>query len=145
MLMAICTNGVDLVMATSVVLQLLHSTLSSIDQPAHGDFILAQVPPYDWRSPQNDNLWQGVNGIKQPMSKWLPYPNRSRVRSRAFKLEAVQSAGAIASPLKLPMAGYRTYSSGSLSNVGTNGPIGAVRLVALARATSASAAAMPAW
>ena len=63
------------------------STLSSIDQPAHGDFILAQYSPYDWRSPQNDNLWQGVNGIKQPMSKWLPYPNRSRVRSRAFKLE----------------------------------------------------------
>ena len=41
-------------------------TLSSVDQPAHGDFILAPNAPYDWRSPQNANLWQGVNGVNNP-------------------------------------------------------------------------------
>jgi len=44
------------------------STLSSSDTPGHGDFILINSSPYDWRSPQNDNLWQGVNGINNPGS-----------------------------------------------------------------------------
>jgi hypothetical protein len=38
------------------------STLSSTDDPGHGDFITPGSPPWDWRSPQNDNLWQGVSG-----------------------------------------------------------------------------------
>jgi uncharacterized protein (TIGR02145 family) len=38
------------------------STLSSTDQPSHGSFILAS----DWRSPQNNNLWLGVNGVNNP-------------------------------------------------------------------------------
>lgn len=41
-------------------------TLSSMDVPGHGDFILAPNSPVDWRNPQNDNLWQGVNGINNP-------------------------------------------------------------------------------
>ena len=41
-------------------------TLSSTDQPGHGDFILAPDDPFDWRDPQNDNLWQGVDGINNP-------------------------------------------------------------------------------
>ena len=41
-------------------------TLSSTDQPAHGDFITVNSGNYDWRSPQNHNLWQGVNGINNP-------------------------------------------------------------------------------
>ncbi len=40
--------------------------LSSSDVPDHGDFILASSSPFDWRSPQNDNLWQGVNGVNNP-------------------------------------------------------------------------------
>ena len=42
------------------------STLSSTDQPGHGDFILAPDSPNDWRDLQNDNLWQGVDGINNP-------------------------------------------------------------------------------
>ena len=39
------------------------TTLSSADQPGNGSFILA---PDDWRSTQNDNLWQGVSGTNNP-------------------------------------------------------------------------------
>ena len=35
------------------------SILSSSGQPSHGGFILENNSPYDWRSPQNDNLWRG--------------------------------------------------------------------------------------
>ena len=42
------------------------ATLSSIDQPAHGNFITIGSTPYDWLSPQNVNLWQGVNGVNNP-------------------------------------------------------------------------------
>ncbi|MDD3488139.1 MAG: hypothetical protein PHH35_02190 [Candidatus Pacebacteria bacterium] len=33
-------------------------TLSSTDNPGHDDFIYGMNNfPYDWRDPQNDNLW----------------------------------------------------------------------------------------
>ncbi len=43
------------------------TTLSNSDTPGHGDFITnnseSPYSPFDWRSPQNNNLWQGVSGI----------------------------------------------------------------------------------
>lgn len=42
------------------------SSLSGSDQPSHGSFILSSNSLSDWRSPQNDNLWQGVNGVNNP-------------------------------------------------------------------------------
>ena len=36
---------------------------STTAQPAHGDFIIGQT---DWLTPQNDELWQGVEGINNP-------------------------------------------------------------------------------
>ncbi len=42
-------------------------TLSNSDVPGHGNFIFVGLfDPYDWRSPQNSNLWQGANGINNP-------------------------------------------------------------------------------
>ena len=40
--------------------------LSSTDIPGHSNFIYGMVSPYDWRSPQNDNLWQGEGDIYNP-------------------------------------------------------------------------------
>ena len=45
---------------------LTRSTRSSSDQPGHGDFITTSSGPYDWRRPQNNNLWRGVDGRKKP-------------------------------------------------------------------------------
>jgi uncharacterized protein (TIGR02145 family) len=97
------------------------ATLSSTDQPAHGDFITTNSSPYDWRSPQNDNLWQGVNGVNNPCPSGYRLPTNAELDSERSSWSQNNSAGAFASPLKLPMAGYRNSSDGSLFNVGSNG------------------------
>jgi len=97
------------------------TTLSSTDQPAHGNFILALNSPTDWRSPQNANLWQGVNGINNPCPSGYRLPTEPELDAERLSWGSNNAAGAFASPLKLPMAGYRDNGLGSLVNVGTNG------------------------
>jgi len=97
------------------------TTLSSIDQPAHGNFIISPVNPYDWRSPQNTNLWQGVNGVNNPCPSGYRLPTETEINAEHLSWSSNNSAGAFASPLKLPMAGYRYVSNGLLFSVGSNG------------------------
>ena len=92
-----------------------------MDQPANGNFILAPSAPYDWRSPQNANLWQGVNGVNNPCPSGYRIPTETELDAERLSWSVNTSAGAFASPLKLPMAGYRSSSDGSLYNVGTYG------------------------
>lgn len=96
------------------------STLSSIDQPVHGDFIFAPNAPFDWRSPQNDNLWQGVVGINNPCPIGYRLPTESELNSERLSWSANNGGGAFASPLKLPMAGYR-YDFNGILNTGSRG------------------------
>jgi hypothetical protein len=95
--------------------------LSSGDQPGHGEFILAPSAPNDWRSPQNTNLWQGVNGVNNPCPSGYRLPTEAELDAERLSWSSNNAAGAFASPLKLPMAGYRSSSSGSLVNVGSYG------------------------
>ena len=97
------------------------STLSSIDQPGHGNFILAPNSPYDWRSPQNTDLWQGVNGVNNPCPPGYRLPTDAELNAERLSWSSNNSAGAFASPLKLPVAGLRFFSSGSLYGVGSYG------------------------
>jgi uncharacterized protein (TIGR02145 family) len=98
------------------------ATLSSIDQPAHGDFIIAPNAPYDWRSPQNVNLWQGVNGVNNPCPSTYRLPTDAELTAEHQSWGQQNSAGAFSSPLKLTMAGYRDGNgSGSLYDVGSGG------------------------
>ena len=100
------------------------ATLSSIDQPANGNFILAPIAPsspYDWRSPQNANLWQGVNGLNNPCPSGYRLPTDTELEAELLSWSQNNNAGAFSSPLKLPMAGGRSNSNGSLDNVGTSG------------------------
>ena len=97
-------------------------TLSSTDQPANGNFIIGLIPnPYDWRSPQNTNLWQGVNGVNNPCPSAYRLPTDAELNAESLSWSVMTSAGAFASTLKLPMAGLRYYSDGSLLDVGTYG------------------------
>jgi uncharacterized protein (TIGR02145 family) len=97
------------------------ATLSSIDQPAHGDFITSNSGNYDWRSPQNDNLWQGINGVNNPCPSGYRLPTNAELDAERLSWSQDNSAGAFASPLKLPRAGFRDYSNGSLNDVGNVG------------------------
>jgi uncharacterized protein (TIGR02145 family) len=97
------------------------STLSSSDQPSHGNFILTPNSPYDWRSPQNTNLWQGVNGVNNPCPGGYRLPTQTELEAERLSWSSNTSAGAFGSPLKLPLAGLRGYSNGSLIVVGAQG------------------------
>ncbi len=97
------------------------TTLSSSDQPGHGNFIRPSSSPNDWRSPQNTNLWQGVNGVNNPCPSGYRLPTETEFNAERLSWSPNNnSAGAFASPLKLPMMGYRS-NSGSLSDVGSFG------------------------
>lgn len=97
------------------------TTLISTDQPANGNFILAPNFPFDWRSPQNTNLWQGVNGINNPCPSGYRLPTEQEWEAERQSWGSNNAAGAFASPLKLPMAGSRARSNGSLDFVGAIG------------------------
>jgi uncharacterized protein (TIGR02145 family) len=96
-------------------------TLSSVDQPAHGNFILAPSAPADWRSPQNTNLWQGVNGVNNPCPNGYRLPTETELNNERLSWISNNGSGAFASPLKWTLAGDRYFSDGSLTNVGTYG------------------------
>ena len=97
------------------------STLSSTDQPGNGNFIITSNTPNDWRSNQNDNLWQGINGINNPCPTSYRLPTETEINTERLSWSQNNSTGAFASPLKLPLAGVRDYADGSLITVGTFG------------------------
>jgi uncharacterized protein (TIGR02145 family) len=100
---------------------------SSTDTPPHGQFILLNMSPYDWRSPQNDNLWQGANGINNPCPNGYRLPTQTELQAeRSSWTEAPinstsSSSGAYNSPLRLIRSGHRSYDEGSLINNGIHG------------------------
>ncbi len=96
------------------------STKSSTNVPGNGNFILAPLngsAPYDWRNPQNDNLWQGVNGINNPCPTGFRLPTEEEWNAERLSW----SISAFASPLKLPMAGERNINDGTMRDVGNSG------------------------
>ena len=100
------------------------TTLSSTDQPGHGGFILSPVwdpHRYDWRSPQNDNLWQGLDGVNNPCPAGFRLPTEAEWNAERLSWVSNDAVGAFASPLMLPLAGARYGIDGSLFNVGSLG------------------------
>jgi hypothetical protein len=97
------------------------TTLSSTDSPGNGNFILAPNAPNDWRSPQNANLWQGVNGVNNPCPSGYRIPTEPELEAERLSWSANTSVGAFASPLKLPIAGFRNGINNTLGNVGVYG------------------------
>jgi len=97
------------------------ATLSTTDTPGHGDFITNGSSPYDWRNPQNDNLWQGVSGTNNPCPSGYRLPTEAEWDAERTSWSSNNAAGAFASPLKLPVAGIRNISNGSLVSVGSYG------------------------
>jgi uncharacterized protein (TIGR02145 family) len=98
------------------------AVLSSTDVTGNTNFILAPNTPFDWRSPQNDNLWQGASGANNPCPSGYRLPLESELDTERASWTGVNNAaGALASPLKLPMAGYRDINDGSIGDEGSYG------------------------
>ena len=97
------------------------TTPSSSDTPGHSDFIMIGGSPGDWRSPQNANLWQGVNGINNPCPSGYRLPTKVEWDTEVASWSSQDAAGAIGSVLKLPLTGYRINSNGSVWLEGSSG------------------------
>ena len=107
------------------------STTSSTDQVGNSNFILTtgsanSSPPLapfnDWRSPQNDALWQGVNGTNNPCPSGYRLPTTTELNSELTSLSSSNNLVlAYQTSLKLTASGQRTNSSGALIFVGSNG------------------------
>jgi len=85
------------------------TTSSTKDMPGNGSFIMGTL---DWRSPKNDNLWQGVNGINNPCPAGFRIPTEAEWKAEIASWSNSNPSGAFASSLKLPMAGGREGSNG---------------------------------
>ncbi len=99
----------------------LTTTLSSSDNPGHSNFIYGMGSPYDWRSPQNNNLWQGVSGTNNPCPSGWRIPTETELETERLSWSSNNYNGAFASPLKLTAGGTRDCSNGSLFSVGSYG------------------------
>ncbi len=94
------------------------STLSSTDQPGNANFILSPNSPWDWRNPQNTNLWQGVNGVNNPCPSGYRIPTETELNLERTYLSPQNNNGAFTSILKFPLSGYRNYTDGTFYDVG---------------------------
>jgi uncharacterized protein (TIGR02145 family) len=97
------------------------STNSADNVPGHGDFITVGSSPYDWRDVQNTNLWQGARGINNPCPGGYRLPTEAELDAERTSWGSNNAAGAFGSVLKLPAAGGRALSTGSLYSVGSLG------------------------
>ncbi len=86
--------------------------LSFSDTPGHDEFIISPDNPYDWRKPQNNDLWQGKNGVNNPCPDGFRLPTRAELEAELQSWKSNDAAGAIASPLKLPLTGSRCRETG---------------------------------
>ena len=107
------------------------TTLSSSDSPGHSDFIISTVSPFDWRSPQNFNLWLGVSGINNPCPSGFRIPTIGEWQTLITAMGGftTSTCGAVNnclniaynSALKIPSSGMRSAADATLNNQGTQG------------------------
>lgn len=95
------------------------TTLSSTASPGNGNFIISSAFPYDWLSPQNPNLWQGVSGANNVCPTGWRLPTEAEWEAESASWNTSNIAGAFGSSLRLTLAGMRHYQTGTLSNVGS--------------------------
>ena len=96
------------------------STLSDDDTPADSKFILSSSLN-DWRSTQNNNLWQGINGINNPCPSGYRLPTEAEWNVERLSWVSQNAAGAFASSLKMTTPGDRRFNTGGLEFNGVNG------------------------
>lgn len=92
------------------------SILSTSDNPGHGNFIV--VNGANWRTPQNDSLWQGVSGVNNPCPSGFRLPTEIELKKEHHSWIDPNVHGGVqgqfASPLKLVGSGVRQGSNGEL-------------------------------
>ncbi|MHA8050332.1 hypothetical protein V7S79_04385 [Aquirufa sp. ROCK-SH2] len=97
-------------------------TLSNVDNPNLPYFIVSNSYPSDWRNPQNNNLWQGVNGINNVCPVGFRIPTLQEWVNEFNVYPITSGESAFNSILKLPLAGIRRIDDfGRISNTTVSG------------------------
>lgn len=84
-------------------------------------FITVASAPLDWRTNQNNNLWQGVNGTNNPCPWGYRLPTAAEWSDERESWTSYTAAGAFNSRLKLTVAGKRTRDVGNVNDEGVVG------------------------
>lgn len=105
------------------------TTLSSTDQVGNSNFILSSghvgnniAPFLDWRSPQNNTLWQGDNGTNNPCPSGFRLPTMTEFNAEFAGITTNFITAAYQSSLKLTIGGQRLSAinqAGGLGFVGS--------------------------
>jgi uncharacterized protein (TIGR02145 family) len=77
--------------------------------------------PYDWRTPKNNNLWQGVFGTYNPCPSDFRLQTKTEWETEVASWSTNDAAGAFASPLKLVVSGERYHGNGNTFSAGSVG------------------------
>ncbi|MDA9563631.1 hypothetical protein N9R81_03025, partial [Flavobacteriales bacterium] len=96
------------------------TAVPSLGNPWDGKFITSGSSPYDWLTPQDNTLWQGVSGTNNPCPSGYRLPTYAELNAERLSWGSNNAAGAYSSPLKLPLAGNRNR----IGNLGSAGSIG---------------------
>ena len=88
------------------------ATKSTTDVPGNALFITGQ----DWRSTQNDNLWQGENGVNNPCPFGFRLPTNPELTALWAAEGITNYTTAVNSSLKFPITGYRNLAEGFINS-----------------------------
>jgi hypothetical protein len=92
------------------------STAATSAAAGHGDFVTGGTNWTDFAD--KDTLWQ--SGLNDPCPTGYRIPTQIELQTELDVFSSNDAAGAF-SALKLPLAGYRNHSGGTLNLVGSNG------------------------
>lgn len=119
------TNGDNSDPVTTVYTAGLASTWIADEGTNAWDGLFIQNPasPSDWLTTANDNLWSGISAENNPCPSGFRLPTNAELLQERLSWGTgnYNASGASNSPLGLPLAGFRSHSTGTLSTVGTRG------------------------
>lgn len=81
------------------------ATRSTTDTPGHSNFITHSNSPFDWRNPQNNNLWQGESGANNPCPHGFRLPTITEISAMASAEGITNFSTLASSTLKIAGSG----------------------------------------